>query len=77
MQVNWDRYKQTVRLVAFNLAVVNLICTVTTYPLVLWRGNQCGYELPAFTTTIWHLLVCIIMEEIGFYYIHRHEFLII
>ena len=28
-------------------------------------------------STIWNLLVCIIMEEIGFYYIHRHEFLII
>ena len=44
------------------------------YPLALLRmkGDECGYTLPTFTTTVWHLFMYILFEEIGFYYSHRY-----
>ena len=74
LQVNWEKYKKAVRRVAFNMIVVSLCSVLSTYPLYVWRGSQCGYELPSFPTTIWHLFVYIITHEIIFYYSHRYRF---
>ena len=71
LKVNWKMYKKGLRRVLFNMFVVGLLFNLAQYPVIKLRGNDCGYTLPTFTTTIWHLFVYIIVEEIGFYYTHR------
>lgn len=66
-------YKKALRRVLFNVFVVGFLFNLAQYPAIKLRGNDCGYTLPTFTTTIWHLFIYIIVEEIGFYYTHRLE----
>jgi len=72
--VNWEKYKKCLRRVLFNVFVVGIFFNLTMYPLALLRmkGDECGYTLPTFTTTVWHLFMYILFEEIGFYYSHRY-----
>lgn len=70
-QVNWQMYKKTLRRVLFNSLVTSTVFQLTSYPLVVWRGMSCGYELPSLPTVIWDLFLCLIVVEIGFYYSHR------
>ncbi|CAI7991871.1 Fatty acid hydroxylase domain-containing protein 2 [Geodia barretti] len=42
-----------------------------TYPLVMLLEVDMGRQLPSLTTTVWQLLVSVIVVEIGFYYFHR------
>ena len=65
------RYKNALKLIAFNLFFVGPLFNLVSYPLIVWRGIECGYELPSFLTTIWHLFCFAAVEEIGFYYFHR------
>ena len=58
-------------MIALNIFVVGPLFNVVVYPLTVWRGNECGYELPSFLVTVWHLFCYIVVEEIGFYYFHR------
>jgi len=69
--VNWQRYKKALILSVFNTVVVGVFFNVVTYPLMVVRGMPCGYALPSFATTVWHLFCYIVVEEIGFYYFHR------
>lgn len=69
--VSWEKYKTAVKLCVFNMTVVGFMFNLVTYPLLVWRGCDTGYELPSFTTTIWHAFCFIVIEEIGFYYGHR------
>ena len=71
IQVSWKKYKKAIKLIALNIFVVGPLYNVVTYPLTVWRGNECGYELPSFLVTVWHLFCFIVVEEIGFYYCHR------
>ena len=71
MQVNWEKYKKALWRCVFNSVVVGLTFNLVTYPLAVWRGMDAGYELPSFTTTVWHFFGYIVIEEIGFYYSHR------
>ena len=71
LQVNWKKYKSAMKLIALNLFVVAPLFNLTVYPLIVWRGVECGYELPSFLTMVWHLFCCAAVEEIGFYYCHR------
>nr|XP_002127353.1 fatty acid hydroxylase domain-containing protein 2 [Ciona intestinalis] len=41
------------------------------YPLFLWRGVSCGPELPTFQCVLLHLVACVLVEEVLFYYSHR------
>ena len=70
-QVNWEKYKKALKLVAFNTFVIGPFFNLITYPLVYWRGNQCGYELPTFAATIFHFFMFLVVEEVLFYYAHR------
>jgi sterol desaturase/sphingolipid hydroxylase (fatty acid hydroxylase superfamily) len=72
MQVSWKKYKKALKLIALNVFVVGPLYNVVVYPLTVWRGNECGYELPSFLVTVWHLFCYIVVEEIGFYYFHRY-----
>lgn len=71
LKVNWKMYKKALRRVLFNAFVIGFLFNLAQYPAIKLRGNDCGYTLPTFTTTIWHLFIYIIVEEIGFYYTHR------
>jgi len=69
--VNWEKYKKALWLCLFNSLFTVTLFNLATYPLGVWRGMDAGYELPSFATTVWHLFGYIVVEEIGFYYLHR------
>ena len=71
VQVNWQTYKHTLKRVVFNSTIVSLVFQLSVYPLFVWRGAPCGYELPSFLTVVWQLFVCAVVVEIGFYYTHK------
>ena len=71
LQVNWKRYKKALLLCGINITVVSFSFNMVSYPLMVLRGNPCGYTLPSFAMTLWHLFCFIVVEEIGFYYTHR------
>jgi len=73
VQINWKVYKKTLQRSLFNALVTSLIFQLSIHPLVYWRGIDCGYELPSFPTTLWHLFLCVVVVEIGFYYSHRYQ----
>ena len=58
---------------AFNSLVVVFVFSICTYPLAKWRGMTYGYMLPSFPSAVCHLLVYVVVEEIGFYYSHRYS----
>ena len=70
-QVSWTKYKKALKLCGFNITVVSVLFNIVTWPVMEWRGCEAGYDLPSFTTTVWHLFCFIVVEEIGFYYGHR------
>ena len=70
--VSWKKYKKSLKWIALNIFVVGPAFNVVVYPLTVWRGNECGLELPSFLTTVWHFFCYIVVEEIGFYYWHRY-----
>ena len=69
--VSKAKYIKTVKLVAFNSLVTNLLFTVVVYPISKWRGTPFGYELPSFYRVIIDLAVFALCLEVGFYYSHR------
>ena len=71
--MNWKKYKSAMKLIALNLFIVAPLFNLVVYPLTVWRGVECGRELPSFPTMIWHLICCAAVEEIGFYYCHRFD----
>jgi sterol desaturase/sphingolipid hydroxylase (fatty acid hydroxylase superfamily) len=71
IQVSWVKYKKALKLCGFNVTVVGLLFNLATWPLMVWRGCGTGYELPSFTTVVWHAFCFIVVEEMGFYYVHR------
>ena len=71
--MNWETYKKTVKGTMFNATIMTLIFQQISYPLVKWRGNDFGPELPSLPTAVWNLFVCAVVVEIGFYYTHRYH----
>eukprot|EP00731_Ephydatia_muelleri_P030774 Em0022g288a len=69
--VSWVAYKAAIQLALLNLLVVSTFLQLCLYPVICWRGSPCGVELPSFTTLLWHLLIYLLVVEIGFYYSHR------
>ncbi|XP_065183782.1 fatty acid hydroxylase domain-containing protein 2-like [Sycon ciliatum] len=66
-----DRLKKCVAVAVFNLTVMGFIGNLVFYPLLLWRGCSAGYQLPAVSTGLIHLLVFLLAQEVFFYYTHR------
>ncbi|GAC92749.1 sterol desaturase [Pseudozyma hubeiensis SY62] len=66
------QYKKLMPVVLFNLVVVNTISNLIYYPLAEWRGIETTYEsLPSGKKLVGQWLVCLLMEDIGFYAVHR------
>lgn len=69
-QMDYGRYLHTACLAVFNMTAVTLAETASLWPLAKWR-IQYGYELPTMLTTMWHMVLFVGIQEIGFYYMHR------
>ncbi|CAG0893588.1 unnamed protein product [Darwinula stevensoni] len=57
--------------VLFNQIVVGMLFSMIAYPLIAWRGFNMDRKLPHFEQVLFELIICILAEEIGFYYSHR------
>eukprot|EP00731_Ephydatia_muelleri_P030775 Em0022g289a len=68
--VNWEQYKKALKRCALNGLGVGTVFNICMLPIYR-RTVTCGYELPSFPTTLWHLFVYMLIEELGFYYSHR------
>lgn len=51
--------------------VLTLPVSVVVFYFDKWRGVSFEQKLPDLVTTVGHLIGCIIVVEIGFYYTHR------
>lgn len=63
---------KVIRQVLINQFIIGIPFTILSYPIAVWCGCVSNVrQLPSFQKIILDLLVCIIIEEIGFYYTHR------
>ncbi|OCT88310.1 hypothetical protein XELAEV_18016944mg [Xenopus laevis] len=65
------KLRQAVITVLVNQVFLSFPMIVLMYPIMLWRGNPCGPELPTFHWVLLELSVFALVEEILFYYSHR------
>jgi methylsterol monooxygenase len=57
--------------ILFNQLVMGTLMIVIGYQLSKWRGCSFERELPTFNRVIVELLICVVVEELLFYYSHR------
>lgn len=68
---NPRKLKSAISLVLFNQTAVAIPLFLILYPISKWRGITIDVPFPSTLSFIWQFIVCIIVEEIGFYYSHR------
>ncbi|KAG8438915.1 hypothetical protein GDO86_005197 [Hymenochirus boettgeri] len=69
--VDADKLKHAAITVFCNQIFLSLPMVLLMYPVMQWRGNPCGPELPTFHWVLLELSVFVLVEEILFYYSHR------
>ena len=57
--------------VFLNTVVINLLCSVVMFEILKLRGLSSIRELPSIPKIIIDILLCLLLEEVGFYYTHR------
>nr|XP_045613309.1 fatty acid hydroxylase domain-containing protein 2-like isoform X2 [Procambarus clarkii] len=57
--------------VNINQTIVSILFSMLCYYLMSLRGFDQSTQLPTFHWVLFELIVCILLEEIGFYYSHR------
>ncbi|KAF2352951.1 Fatty acid hydroxylase [Trinorchestia longiramus] len=67
---NWKLAK-VLAVVHFNQLVVAYFASCCSYYLMVQRGYDQSRSLPTFHWVLFELVVCIMVEEVGFYYTHR------
>ncbi|XP_041049210.1 fatty acid hydroxylase domain-containing protein 2 [Carcharodon carcharias] len=65
------KLQQAIRTVLFNQVFLSLPMVMVMYPIMKWRGNPCGPELPTFHWVLLELCFLGLLEEVFFYYSHR------
>jgi sterol desaturase/sphingolipid hydroxylase (fatty acid hydroxylase superfamily) len=58
--------------VAFNQIIISIAAAVLMSYAMQWRG--CGFtpeELPSFWRILFDYFICLLGQEVGFYYTHR------
>ena len=70
LKVSWHQILSVLRQVVVNQFLVGIPITFVAHYVMKWRGYQWG-KLPTFQWVILELSVCILFEELGFYYSHR------
>ena len=68
--VDPQKFKNLVKTVLINQTVVYVPLLLTGYRLHQWRGRPNIETLPDFTTVVFELLVCVLTEEVLFFYSH-------
>ncbi|KAK6643560.1 hypothetical protein RUM43_005070 [Polyplax serrata] len=58
-------------LVLFNQIVVTVPLSMYLGKAMIWRGTPGLRELPPFYEMILHVVLCVLIEEVAFYYSHR------
>ncbi|KAK7063133.1 Fatty acid hydroxylase domain-containing protein 2 [Halocaridina rubra] len=57
--------------VTFNFTVVSAPALEAGYFLMQLRGYEASSQLPAFPKVIFQLVICVLVQEVAFYYFHR------
>lgn len=57
--------------VLINQIIIGIPFGVIAYYLMAWRGYDAGRALPTFQWCLFELIICVLLEEAGFYYSHR------
>ncbi|XP_071516828.1 fatty acid hydroxylase domain-containing protein 2-like [Panulirus ornatus] len=66
----WKLFK-CILWVNFNQIIVGIPFSIICFYLLRFRGFDHSHQLPTFHWVIFELIICIVFEEIGFYYSHR------
>lgn len=66
-----EKLKKLINLESFNYLVIGIPFSVVNYYLQRWRGCDLTLTMPSIHALIVHLVLCVFIEEIGFYYSHR------
>jgi len=69
--VPWNEYIHCVKTVLINQHFVNLPCFILIYPFYMHAGLQTTGPMPSILELVKGAVVCVIVEEILFYYSHR------
>ncbi|XP_076446058.1 fatty acid hydroxylase domain-containing protein 2-like [Babylonia areolata] len=70
--VSKDMLRSAVELVLFNQVVVGIPVAMGVHWMMEWRGCSLSPDdLPTFHWALLELIICVLVEEIGFYYSHR------
>lgn len=68
----WKDIKKAIPTVAFNMFIVNTLSNLAFVHLARWRGNSTRFEdLPGGWKLFGQWFVCLMAEEVGFYFVHR------
>lgn len=70
-QVSKEKLKKLINVLNGNYIVIGLPFSIVHYYLQRWRGCDVTLTLPSLTMLITHIALCILIEEVGFYYTHR------
>uniref|UniRef100_A0A914EG23 Fatty acid hydroxylase domain-containing protein n=1 Tax=Acrobeloides nanus TaxID=290746 RepID=A0A914EG23_9BILA len=66
-----ERFINALYRILFNQLVIGSIMAFIFYHLSIWRGCSSGKVLPPFKEVFLDIIVCILVEEVLFYYSHR------
>ncbi|KHJ87628.1 hypothetical protein OESDEN_12594 [Oesophagostomum dentatum] len=70
-QISLSKYVESIKRILFNQLVIGTATlAVFHYPMKL-TGVSFEKKLPDFHILLGHILFCVVVEEIGFYYTHR------
>ncbi|XP_077984820.1 fatty acid hydroxylase domain-containing protein 2-like [Glandiceps talaboti] len=62
---------KAIQLITLNTFLVSFPSFVGWYYVARWRGCSCGYDVPTPWQIFRDLVICLVVEEIGFFYTHR------
>ncbi|XP_063442704.1 fatty acid hydroxylase domain-containing protein 2-like [Mytilus trossulus] len=69
--VSKEKLKKLINVLNTNYIVIGLPFSIVHYYLQRWRGCDVTLTLPFLSTLITHIALCVLIEEVGFYYTHR------
>ncbi|RWS01406.1 hypothetical protein B4U79_12612 [Dinothrombium tinctorium] len=69
--IPFERFRRVVKQVFINQFIVGIPFSFVAYKMMKLRGSDWGPQLPTFQRVLFELCVCILVEEVTFYYSHR------
>jgi len=62
---------KVITVVLLNQLLMSVPLQTIAFPLFKARGVRATHEMPSVFEVIWHIILMVLIEEIGFYYSHR------